>query len=361
VSTLNGQWLEIFRAGNYGPKGVFTAADLNKLATTYDPAKHEAPICVGHPEMDAPAFGWMKQLKVEGDTLFGLPGEVNPDFEAAVKSGAYKKRSVAFTRQQDGTLSLRHVGFLGAFTPEVKGLRDAKFSDAKYDEIEFSEGEEMDQVQLKKTFMESLREIFSEKQPAQAATITQEQIDAAVAKAVGTVETKFAADLKTERDARVAVELQFAEHQKKVGSASADARVTALIGGLKASKRWLRAYDKMGVPALFAALASGATTEIEFGEGTEKKKVDPVQLFADILNGIGQIVPEGIAFAAATGTKTGAIPSGNGVEVESSSVTFNEQVTAYAVENKVSFNDAYRTLISQGKRPVSGDATAGAV
>ncbi len=365
MSTLNGQWLDIFRAGDYGEKGVFTTPQLAALAASYDPAKQEAPIVVGHPKIDAPAFGWVKALRMDGDTLQAQLGDVDPDFDAAVKAKKYKKRSVAFVRNKEtGALKLRHLGWLGAMPPHVEGLRDAQFGADEYDAIDFSEGEEMDEAQVKKTVAQAITEYFANligKKPDNSGGISQVDIDAAVNRATATVEAKFADQLKTEKDARTVLETQLADHTKTFSASSATARVDALIGGLKASKRWIPAYDKMGVPALFAALAS-APTEIEFADGDKQVKKDAVQLFADILNGIGQIVPEGMAFSVKEpGTKTPKTPETNGGTLDPSSVTFNEQVEAYAKENKVEFTEAYRELVRQGKRPESGATSAGAV
>jgi hypothetical protein len=366
VSTLNGQWLDIFRAGSYGDKGTFTVPQLSALAASYDPAKQEAPIVVGHPKLDAPAFGWVKQLRMQGDVLQGLLGDVDPDFDEAVQAKRYKKRSVAFVRNSStGVLKLRHVGWLGAMPPHVEGLRDAQFNAEEYDEIDFSEGEEMDEQQVKKTVTQAITEFFANlggKKTENDSGLTQVEIDAAIAKATSTIESRFADQLKAEKDARVALETQLADQKKTFSDSSATTRVAALIGGLKASKRWIPAYDKMGVPALFASLATGASTEIEFGEGDAKKKVDSIQLFADILNGIGQIVPDGVTFSEKSGeTRTPKTPDGNGAAIDTSSVSFNEQVEAYAKENKVEFVDAYRELVRQGKRPESGSSSAGAV
>jgi hypothetical protein len=30
MTTLNGQWIEAFRAGDYGAKGAYTAADIDR-------------------------------------------------------------------------------------------------------------------------------------------------------------------------------------------------------------------------------------------------------------------------------------------------------------------------------------------
>ena len=123
MSTLEGQWIDVFRAGDYGDKGTYTPADLDAMVTNYDPARHEAPVVLGHPEPDAPAFGWVATLRRVGDTLQAKLRQIAPQFEAMVREGRFKKRSVAFYRTASG-LALRHLGFLGAMPPEVKGLRD---------------------------------------------------------------------------------------------------------------------------------------------------------------------------------------------------------------------------------------------
>jgi hypothetical protein len=143
MSLLNGKWVEIFRVGDYGAKGKYTEADLDQLAADYDPAKHETPIVVGHPAADAPAFGWVESLKRVGSTLLARFRQVVPAFADLVQAGRFKKRSVSLNRTPDGKLQLRHVGFLGAQPPEIKGLADVAFSAGSGSAIEFSEGEEI--------------------------------------------------------------------------------------------------------------------------------------------------------------------------------------------------------------------------
>ncbi len=50
---------------------------------------------------------------------------MNPDFQQMVKSGAFRNRSVAINPD----MTLRHVGFLGAVPPAVKGLKPVQFRD----------------------------------------------------------------------------------------------------------------------------------------------------------------------------------------------------------------------------------------
>ncbi len=62
------QRIEIFRPGTHtamsGETIGFTEAQLRASAAAYDPAKHEAPIVVGHPRHDGPAYGWVKSLAI---------------------------------------------------------------------------------------------------------------------------------------------------------------------------------------------------------------------------------------------------------------------------------------------------------
>ena len=126
--------IQCFRAGRHvalsGAALTFAASDLEATARAYDPAKHEAPIVVGHPALDAPAYGWVRSLHQVGDALEALPRKVDPVFAEAVRRGAYGKVSAAFFtpdapgNPSPGVYYLRHVGFLGAASPAVKGMRD---------------------------------------------------------------------------------------------------------------------------------------------------------------------------------------------------------------------------------------------
>lgn len=125
-SPLADQWLELFRGGDYGDKGNFGDSDLDQIVRNFDPSFHEPPAVIGHPEHDAPAYGWVTGLKRSGNKLLGRFREVDPAFEEMVKSGRFKKRSISLYQTGKGWM-LRHVGFLGAQPPEVKGLANAKF------------------------------------------------------------------------------------------------------------------------------------------------------------------------------------------------------------------------------------------
>ncbi len=128
---------EIFRTGTHtslnGQTKDFSESDLDTIASSYDPQQHEAPIVIGHPESNAPAYGWIEKIKRVGDRLIAFPKQVSNEFSELVKTGAFKKRSISITPD----LQLNHVGFLGAAAPAVKGLKDVEFSE-NIDELEFS-------------------------------------------------------------------------------------------------------------------------------------------------------------------------------------------------------------------------------
>ncbi len=131
--------IEILRTGTFRDAGgrdiVIDREALARMASSYDPQLHEAPVVVGHPVHDQPAYGWVKRLEARDDRLLAELGELDPGFVELVRQGRFKTRSVSLylpgmanhPRSGDG-IYLRHVGFLGAQPPAVKGLRPVQLS-----------------------------------------------------------------------------------------------------------------------------------------------------------------------------------------------------------------------------------------
>ena len=125
--------IEIFRAGKQtdskGKSKTWTEADLDKIVSAYNENKsgHEAPLVIGHPKTDAPAYGWVKSLSRKGSSLFMETSSVVKEFQEAVNKGMFKKRSISLYPN----MTLKHVGFLGAVPPAVKGLEDFQFNEAE--------------------------------------------------------------------------------------------------------------------------------------------------------------------------------------------------------------------------------------
>lgn len=144
--------LPILPAGRHvaldGRAVEFTEAILREIVETYDPSLHEAPLVIGHPKLSAPAYGWAKSLDVRDGMLFAEPHQVVPEFAEAVNRRMYKKRSASVYLPDSpgnpvpGKYYLRHIGFLGAMPPAIKGIPDAGLEFAENDgalALEFAE------------------------------------------------------------------------------------------------------------------------------------------------------------------------------------------------------------------------------
>ncbi len=133
--------LQIFTAGKRtDANGVvvdFSESTLAKIAASYDPALHEAPLTIGHPKHDDPAYGWVSSLGTVGSQLMAEPKQVDPVFAESIGVGKYKKISASFYLPgsahhpipDSDVPYLRHVGFLGAMPPAVKGMAPIEFAD----------------------------------------------------------------------------------------------------------------------------------------------------------------------------------------------------------------------------------------
>jgi hypothetical protein len=150
-----GDWFEIFKGGTQiDSEGREHDGDkvIDKAVATFDAAQHEPPLVVGHPKENDPSYGWVEALKTtvkDGiKVLLAKAKQVVPEFEEMVKQGRFKKRSASF--YPDGRL--RHIGFLGAAPPAVKGLADLKFeSDSDQVVFEFAATDEEKEAQKKRS------------------------------------------------------------------------------------------------------------------------------------------------------------------------------------------------------------------
>lgn len=146
------KFFEVFKAGKY-PQGKFTKKEIAEIAKNYDPKFCEAPITIDH-QQSGPAYGWVDTVKADGDKLKVAFKDVPQEFEKDVNDGKYKKVSVELYRNLEGKGAyLKAVSFLGAATPQVKGLEPIKFMESESDTYEFeSEDVEDDKTQ---TFSEA--------------------------------------------------------------------------------------------------------------------------------------------------------------------------------------------------------------
>lgn len=143
--------IQVFRAGRHtAQNGVaynFSQADVAQIAAAYDPALHAAPVVLGHPKTDDPAWGWVAAFSVDdAGCLVPEFERVDAAFADGVEAGRYRYTSMALYEPDQpgnpkpGSWYPRHVGYLGATPPAIKGLT-AAFSEADApDGVVFGDG-----------------------------------------------------------------------------------------------------------------------------------------------------------------------------------------------------------------------------
>lgn len=151
------RFYEIFRAGNY-PQGSFDADDIKAIAENYDPSFLEAPVTIDH-SFGGPAYGWIEELKAEGERLLATFKDVSDHLKCMVATKSYKRHSIELYNDLEGTDGpyLKALSMLGASAPQVKGMETIQFSEEDYPEnesqtIEFDEPIDPGQMELSELF-----------------------------------------------------------------------------------------------------------------------------------------------------------------------------------------------------------------
>lgn len=169
-------WFEVFRAGTQtdskGVEHTFSDADLNSVVTNFKPKS--APLVIGHPKMDDPAWGWASELKAVGGSLFAKAEDVCAEFAQAVESKRYPNRSVKLEKVANG-YQLAHIGYLGGKPPAVEGLawQFNQADDAETLTLEFAAGD-IDTISLHTSnaltrLMSNLRSFITDRFGSEAA------------------------------------------------------------------------------------------------------------------------------------------------------------------------------------------------
>jgi hypothetical protein len=311
--------IHIFKPGQHtamsGATLSFSEADLAASAAAYDPAVHEAPMVVGHPAADGPAYGWVKGLAFADAGLQAEPSQVDPAFAELVVAGRFKKVSASFytpdapNNPVPGVYYLRHVGFLGAQPPAIKGLRPVEFAEGEAGVIEFSEWTDQQNAGLWRRMREFLIAQFGQDKAdaviptytiddMQNAAVREAATEAAQEDAMRTQDPTAPAgfpspyyaeggnavteqELKARKDEldakeadlkkREAAAATFAEAQAAADQAARDQADAAFAEGLVAAGQ-LRPADKPRVLNLLKGLAPTANV-MDFAEGSTTELV----------------------------------------------------------------------------------------
>lgn len=373
--------LHIFKPGQHtamsGSTLAFSEADLQATVAAYDPAKHEAPLVIGHPTHDLPAFGWVQSLRYsdgdgnEGQGLYAMPAQVNPDFADMVAAGAFKKVSAAFygpsapNNPVPGIYYLRHVGFLGAQPPAVKGLRNPAFADDEDGVVtlEFSEWSDVTNASLWRRMREWLIAKFSQEDadkvlPAwdvqQLEQNAQEELRKAQTEAAGdsaatsspsfsqpecTVTKEEAAQISAE-NTRLTIEL------KNLKTAQLHAMNVEFCDALITEGRLIPTAKDAIVATLDHLATQGQP--IEFGEGDAKGPL------IDGLKAALQATPKAVQFgeqattanAASTGhTQLSSDDAQFAESADPARLQQHQQIQAYMVQHKVDYATAAAAVL----------------
>lgn len=297
------QTIHIFRPGRHtamqGTTIDFGESDLIATAKAYDPARHEAPLVIGHPAADAPAWGWVGSLTADTHGLFAAPRQLDASFAEMVRAGRFKKISASFYAPDNphnpvpGVWYLRHVGFLGAQPPAVKGLAPVNFAEGDTDEgcVSFDFAESPGLLRWLADIFRGLREYVVEKDgaeaadraiPAYAVSSLQEQAAEAAAQAAeipAFTESPIPPKEKTmhKQETPPAENADFAETKARADELE---RKVAWLTGMARKERARRVVDKALAegrltPAQSAGLADfmaglDEETTFDFAEGDGK-------------------------------------------------------------------------------------------
>lgn len=257
-----------------GATHEFSEADIAELISSYDAANYPAPIVVGHPKTDDPAYGWVSGLQAENAIVIARPEKVEAQFAEMVRDGRFKKVSASIYDRADpanpmpGKLYLKHVGFLGAKAPAIKGLKPVQFAEDASAPLTFETPlkEKIMAVEGQKTAMD-----FAEREASLAAREAEikqrEEENEAAAQALADQQSSLR---RTEA-------ASFAEAQVAAGKLAPAGRalVAGIMLSLSESPRPMsfgEADGEMEPTAALRKLFAGAGTIVNFGEAA---KADP--------------------------------------------------------------------------------------
>ncbi|HEX9391485.1 MAG TPA: hypothetical protein VF928_09260 [Usitatibacteraceae bacterium] len=374
----------IFKAGKHpdtnGVERFFSEQDLRNSAAAYDIKKHEAPLVIGHPETNAPAYGWAGRLSYAEDGLHVAPTQLDEGFEDLYIKGRYKKISASFYEPTSknnpvpGVWYLRHVGFLGAQPPAVKGLKQSDFADGGEGVVTFADWDGVTIAGLFRSIREwiiSTSGIDKADQVIPSYQISSLEINAAADNSDGDLGTSYSeeqrmktveqreadvaareAAIKTREDAVGPKEASFAERETKVAAREtaiaakekqvlADVNVAFCESLVKAGK--LLPKDKEGTMALLSGLSAEAT--VEFGEGDKKTKKSPLEIYKAQLEASEKKVEfRELGGSAGTGAGTVNFAAAAGVTVDADSLELHGKAQAYMAANKCDYETAVKSV-----------------
>ncbi len=373
--------IQIFKPGKHtASNGItldFTESALKDCANNYDPAIHEAPLVVGHPKTDAPAYGWVAGLSFsDAAGLEVEPKDVDPEFAEMVANRRFGKVSASFylpnspANPKPGAYYLRHVGFLGAEPPAVKGLRAPEFKEGDEGVIEFRDiafsgwdirtiamlfrrirewiiskngMEEADKViqdyEINSLEINATHEIAEHQTNLTSSYNEGDEMSPEDKAKMAALEAENA-KLKEANAKHEADRVTFAEAQAKQRAEAAHAANVAFAEGLEKEGKLLP-VNKASTIALLDKL-SADESKLEFGEGAGKQSQSPLEAYKAQLSAMPKLVEFGEVGGDKGGVAAGEVSfnAPAGYTVDSEKLDLHQKALAYAEANKVTYEVA---------------------
>lgn len=363
--------IEVFRPGTFksmqGDMLDFSAETLRACAATYDPALSQAPVVIGHPQIDAPAYGWATSFAFDDNSgrLTADLGELEPHFADAVAAKRYKRVSLSFfspsapANPKPGSWYPKHIGFLGAAAPAVPGLKPVSFGADQTGVVEFAYDQPSGLFRQMRDFfiaqygletadkvlpawqidaMEEAEEADDE--GASASSFAASQLASAVAhvgavgsnKATGQHDAAFAAreaDLVRREAAAVAREQQ-ARHAANVSFADS----------IISDGRMLPVQRDRLISALDAI--DEAAPQVSFADGADQPAGAVIRA---LIKELPKVVPLGSSPPASPEHNTTTdFAAPEGVKVDSDGLALLSRAEVYQRQHKVSLNEALKAV-----------------
>lgn len=361
--------LQIFKPGRHtamsGQALSFSESDLRATVTAYDPAKHEAPLVVGHPSHDLPAYGWVQSLAFSDGGIDATPAQVNPDFADMVAAGAFKKISASFYSPDapqnpvPGVFYLRHVGFLGAQPPAVKGLRSPSFADGEEGVLTFSEWDDVQNAGLWRNLREWFIGKFGQDEadrviPGYQVQVleqgAQDEVREAAAEGADTINPAPAftepkrKDVTVSPEEKTALEAENTRLRTELANHQAAQTHAANLAFCEGLPGVMPAWRALAVATLDHFAAQPAV--VEFGEGDAKAPLaDQLKAFLQSLPAVVQFEETATGARAAGGdTASVSFAAPAGYEVDEGTLAIHNKALAHQRAKGGAYADAVKAV-----------------
>lgn len=203
----------------------------------------------------------------------------------------------------------------------------------------------MDKAEIKKTVVESVKEFFAEMfgQKARSASegLTEDQVTAAVTKAVGAVEAKFSEKVVTLETDLKAAKTELAQVKGQSAAGNRLSKIQQFLEPLRQSGQLAPGIEKDGL-CVFLESLDDAQQSVVFSEGTANQQMTQLDFALGWLAKLPKIVPFGELVDAKKEGKArkGVVQFADSPCIMPDTVEMAEAAQAIADEEKIPYRQA---------------------